>query len=422
MQPDGLASFLRAAEDQEYRAGVIDDVEYQGSARELVVQELSVGRADRGVGFDVTVSQTIENATSMPGTTSFLVTTGLWTETPHTAGIGDNRQFELQWQDAVVPGRFFDEAGVVKATEDDRAFAVVRMPTVVAPSYLRVTAACEHDDLSEIGNLGTGAQLSCSALPVAAQCVQVRAPHTEALAHVASAVAPAVYTKQRYGWSVMAVPAPEVHPQFGLTLADKSIFPQDAGIPAVDWNEPVDHGNPYPGHAVSVRTFAARDRSVTAPNSTSATLTAQTTTWPVPGAACGAEAPAVPLAPFAVTAILAGQALTADGQRVVLDRSAAALLEWTTAGAGEVDYYEVVITEIDPVLGGTFIAPRRTYLTTAPALHVEPDLIEAGKLYTFSIASHVGYPLAGAGDFVTLAYPAAPLAISKTWTATFVAD
>lgn len=174
----------------------------------------------------------------------------------------------------------------------------------------------------------------------------------------------------------------------------------------MDWNEPVDHGNPYPSHAVSVRTFAARDRNVTAPSvATSAGLTTQATTWPVP-----------------VTAIPAGQALAVDGQRVMIDRSAPAVLEWTTVGAGEVDYYEVMITEIDAVFGRTFIASRRTYLTTVPAILVEPALIESGGLYAFSIASHVGYPLAGAGDFVTLGYPATPLAISRSCTATFVAD
>ncbi len=417
---DGRYSFVRATEDQAYRVSFDSDVEYQGSTRDLTIEDFVIGRADRSAPSAVDVKQTIQDSVLSTATTAYLVTTGLWTETPHTAGTGTNQSFTLNWSAAVIPDRFYDAVGVVEASKHDRAYAVSQTTaTVAAGSYRRVTSACENSGWVALGT-NVAVDLSCTTMPVTDACEQVHASPAEALELLATVVDPLIYTGQQHGWEIGAVPAPDHQPQFGLTLAWKQVGTA-AGTAA--WDAPVTFGNPVPGHAVGVRTQAGRSRQVLAPGATTgAGLGADIKSWRPAGAACGDAIPPQPVGLVASATSFAGVQLVQDGIRIGVDRNQLAVLEWSTVGTGNVDYYQVVLHEVARSFNGTFIAPRRTYVTTSTSIAVASGLLEAGKLYVFSIAVHDGYPMGSSGDFVTLGYPDSPLSISRTWSSTFTVN
>lgn len=418
---DGRYSFVREAADQPYRVSLTPDTEYQASTLELNLQDFVIGRANRRAPSDRSVNQVISNPVTSTAT-SYLVTTGLWTQTPHTSrNTNTNQNFTFPWTSAVVPERFYDPRGTVTALEHDRVFAVTRTPIAgVGGSYGVVTDACEDVVTDELGGLKDVA-LSCAVSGIAQDsCEQVHAPHGAMLAHLASALhAPELYAKQRYTWAITAAPSTTFHPQFGLTLAEK-VVEKLAGSQVLDWNEAIAYGNPYPGHEVSVQTSAARVRTVMAVDATSAVaLLAETSYWRAPGVACGAAVGEPPRVAIAGATTFAGVSLTMDGVDLDLDRTQLAALEWSIAAPGGVDYYQVELYEIARVFNGTFPALRQTYFTTTPIVVVDPQLLAAGRTYMFSISAHLGYPNVASGDFVTIAYPAAPLASSTNWSSTF---
>ncbi len=420
-QREGAVTFVREAEEQSYRLAVRfpDDqvIEYQLATPSLTIIEPVIGRNDRVLAEPLKVRQLVPNAPS--GTTSHLITTGLWTDTPQEAGeVGaTNMSFQFDWRRA---RSLFGPTGMALAAAGDRAYAA-SVSFVLglrgAPHFV-LTHMCE-DAFAVLGGL-RDMQLSCGVAPIARdRCLSIETGFTAELERIAATLLPVPHPTKFYGWFIGAVPAPTSIPRIDLTLASRFAF-AGAATAAVETDDEITYGNPFPGHAVSLRVHASQERSYKDPSATyPMTIDTRTRYWSAPAATCAAPEP-MP-APVAIPhgIVLGGTLLDEDGRVVETAPTRELRVTWNATPEGSADFYRVVVYEIGELITFTFRVARRTYVVVEPTAIVDPSLLQAGKTYLIEVEAHVGYPNARRGDFATLGYPEKPYAIGSGWSSTF---
>ncbi len=104
---------------------------------------------------------------------------------------------------------------------------------------------------------------------------------------------------------------------------------------------------------------------------------------------------------------LAGAGLTADEQRVVIERPGEAVVTWTANGLA--DFYQVVLNEVvqDPLNAGRFkLEQRRVLRSKEPRVAIDAAHLLVNKRYVLTIAALTGYPNVVVGDYLNVSYPA----------------
>ncbi|MBA3820159.1 MAG: hypothetical protein H0X17_14790 [Deltaproteobacteria bacterium] len=416
---EGALTFVRGSEQEPYRLAVRmpndQVVEYQLATPSVSIVDAVIGRNDRAPPAGWNVRQLVPNAPA--NTTSYLVTTGLWTETPHTAAQSGttNMSFQFEWPNA---RRKFGAAGILAAPNGDRAYATSSVfgPGKRGAPYFSISHICE--DTFETLGLTVDIELQCNVAPIATdRCLHLQTAFAAELDRIAEVLPPIAHLTKHHGWFVGAAPAPELAPQVTLDLASGFAF-TDAAKPATETDDELSYGNPFPGHAVNLKMVASHERPYTDPKATSHTnLETRTRYWTAPAPTCGTPEPVPSLVAIPHGVLVDEMPLDEDGRIVATDPARDLRVTWSDS-AGSVDFYRVVLTEVAEFLTFTIRVPRRTYVVTERTVLVDPNLLQPTKTYVIEVEAHAGAPNARRGEFGTHD-PAAPYAIGSGWSSTF---
>jgi hypothetical protein len=414
---DGTVTFDRKSETDVYRLAVRqpDDnvIEYQLATPRVTIVESVIGRNDRAPPSPFDVVQTVPNAPA--NTVSYLVTTGLWTETPHTAGgtTATNVSFRFRWANA---RRKFGVPGMLVAASGDRAYGTTssfKLAKRGAP-YFGLTHACEH----AFGSFGalSDANLQCNVMPVpVAGCLHLKTDFTGELARIAGVLSPIEHPSKSSGWFLGAAPAVTLAPQVTLDLASRFTFTPTA-MPATESDDEFVYTNPFPGHEVVVMLTAFHERPFTHPAATShMNLSTGSRYWSAPAPACDTPEPAPALVAIPHAVAIDETPLDEEGRLVELVPGREIAVRWSDTD-GDVEFYRVVLHEVTEFLTFTTRVPRRTYVVTDRAVVVDPSLLEPNKIYVIEIEAHAGAPGARDGEFGTYGLP---YATGTGWSSTF---
>jgi hypothetical protein len=412
---DGTLTFAREQETDIYRLGVHlpgdNVVEYQLATPSLLIVEGVIGRYDRSAPAQLDVVQAVPNAPA--NTITYLVTTGLWTETPHTAGAlgATNMSFRFPWPGA---RKKFGLAGVLASASGDRAYATTssfKLATRTSAAYFALTHACENT-FNTFGVLFE-ASVACSVAPVAGGCVHLKTSFTGELARIGSVLPPIPHPSKSSGWFVGAAPAPEIAPHVTLDLASRFAFTA-AETPATESDDEFTYGNPFPGHTPVVMLSTFHERPFTHPVATShMNFASGARYWSVPAPTCDTPEPAPALVALPHAIAIDGALLDADGR--IVEPGRALSVTWSDT-EGSVDFYRVVLHEAIELFTFTTRVPRRTYVVTRREVVVDPSLLQSGKIYVLEVEAHAGAPGVRNGEHGTFALP---YAIGTGWSSTF---
>ncbi|MDQ3364604.1 MAG: hypothetical protein M3680_04165 [Myxococcota bacterium] len=420
MRPDGALTFERAAEDQVYRLAVRlpDDrfIEYQAVTPTLAIVEPVIGRNDRRAA---TTGSTVKHVVSNPpaGSTSHVVTTGLWTQTSQDVGGAGatSAAFAFPW--AAARSRF-GAPGVLLADLHDRAYA---MSTGVAQgrrgtAYFALTHGCTHA-FSTLGVVPV--EMGCTVAPLAFdRCTHVQTRFAAELERIAAVLPAAPHPSYFVGWTLAAMPAPALAPTTDLLLGFR-FGRSPSTTPVVEIDDEIPFANPYPGHTVSLLTTASRERAFAVPDASAFSIDTSTRHWIVPDASC--EGPEV--VPERVTLahdlVLGDTPLDADERVVVVEPGRELRLTWNEAATGRADLYRVVLHRAGNLFGYTVLDTIRTYVVTERVAVIDPALLVPGATYFLEVESRLGYPAAATGDLGTIGFPATPYATSRAWSSSF---
>ncbi|MBA3499558.1 MAG: hypothetical protein M4D80_27005 [Myxococcota bacterium] len=413
---DGTVTFARISETDVYRLAVRlpDDkvVEYQLATPRVKIVEAVIGRNDRVRPLDIGVVQVVPNAPA--NTTSYLVTTGLWTETPHTVGgMGaTNMSFRFPWPGA---RRKFGPPGVLASASGDRAYATTSSFRLAkrGAAYFTLTHACPHTFMA----LGVvEASLQCNVAPVPlVRCLHLETDFTGELARIAGVLLPTEHPSKSSGWFVGAAPAPSLAPQVTLDLASRFAF-TPSSMPTTESDDEFVYGNPFPGHAVVVMLSAFHERPFVYPGAMfHMNFPTGARYWSTPADTCDTPEPAPALVAIPHAVAIDGAPIDEDGRVVETDPARELRVTWSDSD-GSVDFYRVVLHEVTEFLTFTTRATRHTYVVTDRLVVVDPSLLEPNKIYAIEVEAHAGAPNARSGELGTYDLP---YAIGTGWSATF---
>ena len=417
-QPDGTWAPVTVAADGSFSFAMPDARSYRlrlaadgGLAVELALGSPSLDYIGRyAFRYDRTPvpAGTILNVT-LPGAPAagmaVIETTGIWGNVGRPAAAG-NGSFTLDW--TAMPG-------LLDASANDRAYAVIIDAAGTAPQYNTITSACSADI-----TMAAGANaLTCSLAPQPLDhCMHVRAHFASESARVAAAVPPSLsYPNQVWSWNIDAAPDPMLGPIALMSIGGTGY----ATPPAVDVDrDQTLYGLPAPGHSPVLQVSMQRYRTATAPGATAGvTLSIVTQHFVSAAPDCSTPTEAQGTVAIAGTPALAGTPLAADNQKVSIDRSSDVGVSWPIAADGRADYWVVVIDQVTTIGAATVLVPVQVWYATDTQIAVDPSLLVANKLYIVEVVAVQGFADSESGDFRTLSFPQTVYATSVQWSAMF---